>query len=186
MALPVSRKHRTVHLSVGEQQAEIDKRIAPLVKEIWTAQIATLQSCQDSPPGWIWLEFPSSFDLERFLDIVGDYEDRVGSLHDRMLHSYDRPGRPRVRQWRYETIVHDMAVDIVEDGEGEREEYAGSPNFMVLVSLHFPHGDLPQVLARLKRFNSMRASLTEATHSCPGGDGTGTDGATDASQLESP
>jgi hypothetical protein len=163
MALPVSGEHREVHLAAGGQQAKIDEEIAPLVKEIWLADIVTSQSCQDNPPGWIWLEFPSSFDLEEFLDIVGDYEGTVGSLHDRMLHGYDRLGGPRVGQWRYEAIVHDVAVYIVEDGAGEHEEYGGSPIFTVLVSLYFPHADLPQVLARLKRFNSRHTSLTEAT-----------------------
>ena len=157
MAIPSSAKHCTVHVMFGDQQADIDKGIAPLVKNMWRANIATCQSCQDSPPGWIWLEFVSHYELEKFLDIVGAYENTVGSLHDRMLQGYDRLSRPRVGQWRYEAIVHDMAVDIVEDSTGDREEYAGSPNFAVFISVNFPHADLPQVLARLKRFSRRRA-----------------------------
>ena len=152
MAIPSSVKHRQIHITVGDQHADIDKEIVPLIREIWRADIVTLQSCQDSPPGWIWLEFASSFDVEKFLDIIGAYESTVGSFHDRILQGYDRISRPRVGQWRYEAIVHDLGVDIVEDGAGEREEYAGSPDFAVFISVTLPSSDLPQVLARLKRF----------------------------------
>ena len=100
MAIPSSAKHCTVHVTFGEQHADIDKGIAPLIREMWRAGIVTSQCCQDSPPGWIWLEFMSSFELEKFLDIVGAYENTVGSLHDRMLYGYDRLSRPRVNQWR--------------------------------------------------------------------------------------
>ena len=123
MAIPSSAKHHEVHVTFGDQHADIDKAIAPLVKEMWRAGIVTSQSCQDSPSGWIWLEFVSSFALEKFLNIVGDYDSAVGSLHDRMLHGYDRLGGPRVGQWRFEAIVHDLGVNIVEDGAEEREEY---------------------------------------------------------------
>ena len=162
MAIPNLAEHRTVHVTLGDRQADIDEKIAPFVKEMWRADIVTSQSCQDSPPGWIWLEFVSQFHVETFLNIVGDYENTVGSLHDRMLHNYDRLARPRVGQWRFEAIVHDMGVDIVEDGAGEREEYAGCPDFAVFISMHFPQDDLPQLLARLRRFNRRRARLAKA------------------------
>ena len=160
MAIRYSDKHRTVHLTIGDDDAEIDVKIASLVKEMWQAGITTTQSCQDSPPGWIWLEFASSGDLAKFLNIVGEYQNRLGSFHDRMLHGYDRLSRPRVGQWGYQAIVHDMAVDIVEDGVGEREEYAGSPDFVVLLSLQFPQRDLRRVLTRLRRFNTERTATT--------------------------
>jgi hypothetical protein len=62
-------------------------------------------------------------------------------------------------QWRFQAIVHDLGVDIVEDGAEEREEYRGAPDFAVFISMYFPQGDLPQVLARLKRFNRKRTQL---------------------------
>ena len=91
MAIPSSVRHSKVHVTFGEQHADIDKGIAPLIREMWQADIMTSQSCQDSPPGWTWVEFVSSFELEKFLNVVGDYENTVGSLHDRMLYGYDRP-----------------------------------------------------------------------------------------------
>lgn len=95
MAIPSSVQHRKVRVTVGDQRGDIDEKIAPLVKEIWRADITTSQSCQDHPPGWIWLEFVSSFELEKFLNMVGDYENAVGSLHDRMLHGYDVSARDK-------------------------------------------------------------------------------------------
>jgi hypothetical protein len=157
MAIPDSAEHRTVHVALGDQQADVDKEIAPLVKGMWRAGIMTSQSCQDCPPGWIWLEFLTPYDLEKFLNILGAYEDTVGSLHDRILHGYDRLGSPRVGQWRYEAIVHDMAVDIVDDGKKDREQYAGAPDFAIYISLNFPGTDLPAVLKRIQGFNRKQA-----------------------------
>jgi hypothetical protein len=157
MAIPSSAAHHTIHISVGDQQADVDKKIAPLVKAMWQAGITTTQSCQDSPPGWVWLEFPTTYDLERFLNAVGVYEDTVGSLHDRMLHGYDRLGRPRVGQWVYAAIVHDLAVNIIDDKGAEREEYTGTPDFAIFISVNFPQADLSRVRKRIRGFNRKRA-----------------------------
>ena len=107
VAKTTSTKHPTVRIIYGDQEADVDKQIAPLIKEMWKAGIETYQSCQDNPPGWIWIQFMSSHELEKFLSIIGDYADTLGSLHDRMRHGYDRLAGPRVGQWRYVVVAFD-------------------------------------------------------------------------------
>jgi hypothetical protein len=121
---------------------------------MWKAGIETYLSCQDSPPGWVWIQFASSHELEKFLSIIGDYEAALGSLHDRMCHGYDRLAGPRVGQWRYVVVADDLAVDEVDtEAGGIQEICVGPPDFMLLIAVHFPQGDLPLVLKRMKRFN---------------------------------
>jgi hypothetical protein len=149
-----SIKHKTIRIVYGDQEADVDKQIAPLVKEMWKAGIETYQSCQDSPPGWVWIQFMSSHELERFLSIIGDYEAALGSLHDRMRHSYDRLAGPQVGQWRYVVVADDLAIDEVDTEAGDVQEICvGPPNFMLLIAVHFPHTDLAEVRRRMKRFN---------------------------------
>ena len=149
-----STKHQTVRISHEDQEADVDKQIAPLIKQMWKAGIETYQSCQDNPPGWVWIQFASSHELERFLSIIGDYEAALGSLHDRMRHGYDRIAGPRVGQWHYVVVADDLAVDEVDTEAGDTQEICvGPPDFMLLIGVHFPHADLPQVFRRMKRFN---------------------------------
>jgi len=147
-------KHQTIRIFHGDRQADIDKQIAPLIKEMWKSGIETYQSCEDNPPGWVWIQFTSSHELERFLSIIGDYEAALGAMHDRMHYGYDRVVGPRVGQWRYVVVADDLAVDEVDTEVGGVQEICvGPPDFMILIAVHFPHTDLPQVLGRMKRIN---------------------------------
>jgi len=147
-------RHRTVRVTYGDRSAEIDEQIAPLIKQMWKAGINTCQSCEDSPAGWVRIQFPSSFELEEFLNAIGDYDDKIGSLHDRLCRGYDRIAWPRVAQWRYEVIVADLAIDEIETESGEYQEvYTPPPAFAMWIDLYFPFNDLGDVLKRIKRHN---------------------------------
>ena len=131
----------------------MDEGIAPLILEMWRAGIRTYQSCQGNPPGWIWLQFDSSSEVEQFLNIIGLPEADENSLHDRMIHGYDPRLRRRKRQWRDEVVADDLMdmprMTRFDDWEG--------PMFQVLIAIHFPESDLPEVLQRLIEFNSYTA-----------------------------
>jgi hypothetical protein len=146
--------HPTIHIKYHGEEADIDEQIAPLILEMWKAGIETCNSCQNEPNGWIWIQFASSWGMETFLTAIADYSPNVGSLYDRMLHGYDRISGPRVGQWRYETIIVDIATDEygrpIKDVQGICDE---PPAFMVLLSVNFPKTDLPEVIKRMKRFN---------------------------------
>jgi len=76
------RNHKTVHVQHGGEAAEIDELIAPLILELWKAEIPTCQSCQDSPcgSGFFWLQFDEQGALERFLNMVALFTKEWGNI----------------------------------------------------------------------------------------------------------
>ncbi len=61
-------------------------------------------------------------------------------------------------QWRYVVVAHDLAVDEVDtEAGGVQEICVGPADFMILIGVHLPHADFPQVLTRMKRFNRKQA-----------------------------
>jgi hypothetical protein len=63
----------------------LDKKIAPLIKSLCELGIDTLNSCENNvPKGWVWIEFITSMDAERFLDIVAEYDEDRNSLYNRI------------------------------------------------------------------------------------------------------
>jgi hypothetical protein len=40
--------HPQVHLTVGDEEADIDEELAPLVREAWLLEIPTMSCCQDA------------------------------------------------------------------------------------------------------------------------------------------
>jgi hypothetical protein len=148
----LQNRHPTVFLEYGDQSAHVDKGIASLIFEMWRAGITTYQSCQGNPPGWIWLQFASSDEVQRFLNIVSLPEGEKGPLYDRMTYGYG-PSFRRKGQWRYKPVVFDLEDDA--EGEFEEDDWQG-PLFQMLIAIHFPESDLPEVLRRLVAFNSNR------------------------------
>src|SRR4051812_1833359 len=65
--------HKQVRVKVGDWEADIDEELAPLIEELWEANIETSTSCQESRPGFASIEFDSMDDLCAFMNIVGEY-----------------------------------------------------------------------------------------------------------------
>jgi hypothetical protein len=146
--------HPVTHIAHGDIEAEVDRGIAPLVLEAWRAGVTTRQSCEEDPHGLVWLQFETIVDLLDFLTIVSGNSFQRRSLYDRLLYGYDRIAEPCANQWRYEIVVHDLAVDEVEIRDGVwKEIHLGSPMFQAFVSVRFPRRDIPPVFHRLKKYN---------------------------------
>ena len=157
--------HRTMHIQHGDMEADVDEQIAPLIIEMWRAGIETWQSCQANPSGWVWLQFPTSIDAEKFLNIVAFYEPVGGLLHERMRYGYDRLDCPRPGQWQYVVVADDLAAGEIETEAGDIEQVQyGPPDIVVLVSLHIPVGDLPTMLERVKAHNQGRFDHMYSEH----------------------
>jgi len=137
--------HPTVQVKVGWREEEIDAKIAPLIQEMWKADIDTLMSCQDSPPGWVWIEFDDVDACERFLSLVADFDSNPDSLYNRICQEWQSEHDEDF--WKYDVIVSDEAIDTADDG----------PMFHFSVSVRFPHRDLPTVLERLRSFNCKKS-----------------------------
>jgi hypothetical protein len=144
----------------GDLDKAIDEAIVPLIQAMWEAGIKTYQSCQDMPSGYVWIQFESSHDVEKFLNIIAKYETVSASLYTRMQHGYNSWPVPQVGQWQYVVVADDLWADEVDAKNGDGQEtYDCEPEFMLLIGVHFPQTDLPEVLRRLKRFNGKVTTL---------------------------
>lgn len=66
--------HTQVTVSVGERRTEVDVRLAPLVAELWKADIDTSMSCERHlVTQKVWIGFSTAADAEQFLNIIATY-----------------------------------------------------------------------------------------------------------------
>jgi len=147
------RSHSTVPIQWDGKSAKVDAKIAPLVLEMWRAGIETYQSCQSNPPGWVWLQFEASQDLERFLTILARHigDDNVSR---RMEFGYNRPDGPNGKHWWYRVVAEDISLeDLPTDSRVPRCE---PPLFALLLNVHFPRTDLEKVFQALREHNQLR------------------------------
>jgi hypothetical protein len=129
------RDHATVRVKAGGFSADIDRTIAPLIREIWRAGIATVQSCEDplggwddQPPGKAWVLFASGGDAEKFL--------RLACEPARMPSAFG--GKDH---WRLFVRRIDLSV----------------PARPVMnISVMLPHRDLAEVVKKLRAHNRHR------------------------------
>lgn len=140
----MSTKHKqtkVVHPDEGE--IEVDAGIAELLEQLWFLDIDTSMSCQGDPGSTVWIEFPSSKDLVRFLETVADhlnYDDPADlELRKRMTVQYRLSGDWPMG-WEYRVIPFEHA---------EFEDYAPESllpaAFYVPIGLHFPYSDFKKV-----------------------------------------
>jgi hypothetical protein len=143
--------HRQVAVAVGDRSADVDARIAPLVAELWRADIGTCMSCErHTATGKIWLAFETAEDAERFLALVvvgsdfsewsrseqwyfGQYEPSAT-----LLPAGGHPAHPK--GWEFHTTISDDSLR--PDAEGD-----GTPRFRVGVSVLIPRRDYRRVLS---------------------------------------
>jgi len=99
--------HATVPLQCKglEGAVAIDTLLAPLIQELWQADIKTLQSCQEHRPGEAWIVFANTADLETFLTICQ-------RPYKPSLESWWQPGRRGVLRARVHLQVFFPTADI--------------------------------------------------------------------------
>ncbi len=140
--------HRTVQVRVGNNEAAIDEKIAPLIREMWKAGIETLNSCEENQPGIIWVQIASSEGCALFLDIISRYADS-----DESEFLYRRVLQRKSRNWEYALHPKDYSLDEWLDDDVVNESHSGVPDFGFSVSVRFPVTDLPILVERLRQFN---------------------------------
>ncbi len=170
-------KHRTVRVSVGEMEADIDEEIVPLVRELWRAGIETVNSCQENRPGIIWIQFATTDDAANFLDIVAEYEEGEDTLYNRAMGRWDGGEFP-ASDWDYAALPEDRGLveGFTEDDEVE-EWHEGLTDAFFSVSVRFPRSDFPAVLARMARYNRRCEQPGHAPGEAHAGQGDGATGA---------
>jgi molybdopterin-guanine dinucleotide biosynthesis protein A len=98
----IGREHKTIELTYEGTPVDIDKKIAPLIEEIWKAGISTANSCENNNPiNYIWIEFDTSIGCENFLNICFKNIDKNNDIFIRAMckHEWDK------NAWIYSTCV---------------------------------------------------------------------------------
>lgn len=154
-------RHQTVLVELGRRRAVVDELIAPLVRELWIADISTTMSCQGEPQGMIWIAFDDAAMLTRFLNVVAEFEADPNSLYNRICRQFPVDDEDRV--WEFGLLPDDAAFCPEEsDGENPKLVVRGAPtDVFLLMSVRFPRSDLELVLQRVRRYN--RRSLPSAS-----------------------
>ena len=141
---------------VGERTAEVDARIAPLIEELWRADINTMLSCErHSVTGKVWISFPTSADAEAFLNaaVGGGRQTRWARAEMQYFGQYEPTAKPLGKldeenrhhpaEWEFHAFVWDEAL-----GTG------GAPDFWIGIAVLFPRRDLKRVVERVRAWNA--------------------------------
>jgi hypothetical protein len=158
--------HPQVQVEHGGYSAEVDAELAPLILELWRAEIWTSLSCQEGVDGRVWIEFEGE-SVERFLSIAaGAHDAEMDSLYNRVVGGFEPDEEweewRKTRAWSYTASVEDANVKYEQDGETVHEVAEGGPDVRLLVSVRFPRTDLLAVLARVKAHNRSHAPSRRA------------------------
>jgi len=145
----MKNKHDTVALNYQGRKVAIDKKIAPLMKEIWDCGARTSSSCEDigelnSDPdklGVCLVQFVDVVDATLFLNAATVFEKGGKSLFNRMSLS----GCRGVYPWQYHIMPYDSAYD----QSGNLEFYEGPADYGFLVSIYFPVSDIDTVMKNI-------------------------------------
>ena len=148
-------RHETVHVEVGDMDADIDVGIAPLIEEIWRAEIVTINSCQEAQPGVAGIVFLTAEHAEAFLDIVaGEFDDDDDSLYNRILQARSADDEDQDGRWIFIVDLHDESLDWQERPDGTLDvRSTGSPHFGFSISIGFPVMDIPVLVERMRAHN---------------------------------
>jgi hypothetical protein len=155
----MSTYHPQVVVKVGDREAEIDQGIAPLIEEIWKADIDTCLSCQENFPGIMWIDFTSVHDAQRFLNIVARFEEGRSSLYNRIVQYWSAPDEKTEELfWEYDALPMDWNLDesFDDDANTVAMSHPGRPFIRFSLSVRFPQCDYPVVLKRMQRYNERR------------------------------
>jgi hypothetical protein len=141
--VPTSR-HKTIRMQGNGFDAEIDEEIAPLIRELWKARFLTMMSCQGSPEGWVWIQFPLVMFAEAFMGLI-EKEATIQSLW---------------QHWEFEIYPVTQPTALFVDYP--QELIPKGPSLRFAVSVRFPKTDLPTVLETVVRHNEKNKNARES------------------------
>lgn len=146
-------RHKTVVVEYKDKKANIDVKIAPLIKEMWKAGIDTSMSCQNSD-GKVWIEFEDIEHMCDFLNIISLMDSAGEGLRHKIDISSGDSG------WDFDLHIADLhgpdLLDYLLQRAGDDDDYKDwllLPCFMLHCAVFFPRSDLPLVFERMKRHN---------------------------------
>ncbi len=136
------KKHKTTRVRVGAMNAQIDKLIVPLIKQLWKHGILTTNSCQENQPGTIWIEFLNPYYLVEFLNIVAPIPTKQDLESKNFFDTaYCRMTRGGFGEWKYSFNVHNFGED------------RAVADFDFFASVRFPQFDLPLIMSAFENLS---------------------------------
>jgi hypothetical protein len=148
-------EHKQVLVKHDLVSLEVDEGIAPLMERLLKLNIKTTNSCEDNiPKGWVWVEFLSSYQAERFLSVVSKYSPDIDCLYNRIRQHWvpeDSIEEENLKStfWKYSVNPVDYGVESTFDEDCIIETFKGPHYFKFLVSVRFPRSDLKEVIQNL-------------------------------------
>lgn len=136
-------RHKTIRVRGNGLDAEIDEEIAPLIRELWKARFLTMMSCQGSPEGWVWIQFPFVVFAEAFMNLI-ERESGIRTLW---------------QQWRFGVCTVILSKEVF--GDYPKELIPEGPSLRFAISVRFPKADLPAVLETVTLHNEKNENTLE-------------------------
>lgn len=153
---------KTVQVRWKDHDAQIDEELAPLMLELWKADLKASYIPENTRSEWVQLDFCPVRDAELFLNIVAEYEDTSDSLYNRAQDAWVPPYEDLEGAWEFRVWVDDMAVKKTEADGKLNEVCAGPRDFVFSLAVLVPRSDFPKVLDRMKRHNEKNESSPES------------------------
>ena len=156
--------HDQQFLQIGDQEARIDKDIVFLIDKIWRKGIRTTGSCQDRPlfpqdDERVWISFETSFNAERFLELLSKGVEINEDLTFRIRHPHFNPldeltsVEERQKAWYLGATPLDLGISVENKEEGVTvENRIGEAKFSIEIDVFFPMTDKEEIERRLERF----------------------------------
>jgi hypothetical protein len=147
-------EHKTVELKHNRLKVEIDQKIAPLIREIWKSSIDTINSCENNiPENYIWIQFPSAQDFEKFIKIIfennGTDDSEFMSCLERLTnHQYNPTLENR---WIIDINFEDNLFNYETEETNETCEQID-----IEISVRFPEKDLDFVYNKFLEYNNIK------------------------------
>lgn len=140
------------HRQIEVNGIQVDEGLAELLGLAWKRGIKTTNSCQENTPGIAWIEFETTGDAARFLDIVAKYPKDIENITKPWETMYGRidgwvDGKDA---WQYNAIPYNVGVAQKLVGEEVVSTYKGYNRFNFWASIRFPMTDIPEIVANLR------------------------------------
>lgn len=144
--------HPTVRVRVGEEEADIDELIAPVIESLWQLGIRTQSSCQGGRGGRGHITFPDPEDSAAFLNVIGsEFDPAMDSLWNRAAREDEPEDWTSYRaqeMWRFSADAFDHSVEEV---EGVSRRTGPAADFWFNITVAFPSADVARIADRLRQ-----------------------------------
>jgi len=110
---------------------------------------------ENSPEGWISVEFFSAYQVERFFNMIALYDVDPNSMYNRIRKEWDKEDKSDF--WKYVVKPVDYGVEQKEENGNITEKFKGGSLFKLAIIVKFPVKDLEEVCKNFRDYKYMFA-----------------------------